>query len=228
MFNVWAKELPSTIEVGAIHLPGREGRIREASITSMSDVVAQLVGGLAGVMEEGSYAFYGHSLGALISFELVRELRRRNKPLPACLFASGRRAPQCPALPPSYQLDDKAFLAHISKRYGAMPSAILSDPDVLALFLRIVRADITILDTYHYCDEPPLAVPIMAYGGNRDATLAKTMLEAWRMQTTSTFRLRMFDCGHFFPDDIRPQLLNAIVDDLSAAVSHGALVAGLE
>jgi medium-chain acyl-[acyl-carrier-protein] hydrolase len=103
MFNSWSRELPKSIEVSAVQLPGRESRISEPSISAMPELVARLVNGLAGTMQ-GAFAFYGHSIGALIAFELTRELRRRGKPLPVHLLVSGRRAPQWPPLSPTYQL----------------------------------------------------------------------------------------------------------------------------
>jgi medium-chain acyl-[acyl-carrier-protein] hydrolase len=218
MFNSWSRELPNTIEVCAVQLPGRESRIGEPSISAMPELVAQLVNGLAGTMQ-GVFAFYGHSIGALTAFELTRELRRRGKVLPVHLLVSGRRAPQCPALPPAYQLNDREFLAHIIKRYGELPRHVLADDEVLSLYLRIVRADVALMDTYRYREEPSLTVPIAAYGGHQDGTLTPPLLDAWRMQTTSTFRSKMFDGGHFFPDALGPQFLRTIVDDLGPMVA---------
>jgi len=218
MFNLWLRELPSAIELSAVQLPGRESRIGEPNITRMSDLIAELVDGLSGVTH-GAYALYGHSIGALIAFELSRELRRRGKPLPIHLFVSARRAPQCPPVPPTHHLGDKEFLADITKRYGEIPSAILSEPEVLSVYLRILRADVALMDTYRYDDEPPLTVPVTAYGGIQDRTVTQSMLEAWRVHTSSTFRLQMFDGGHFFPDALRTQLIRTIVEDLGRVVT---------
>ena len=215
MFNLWSKELPDTIEVVGVQLPGRESRHAEPCIRAMPELVAKLVDGLGGVMD-GPYAFYGHSIGALIAFELTRELRRQGKPAPLHLLVSGRRAPQSPPLPPTYHLNDQDFLADLTTRYGAMPAAVLDDPEVLAIFLSIVRADVELMDTYRFTEEPPLATPIAAYGGTQDRTLTGSMLDAWQTQTSSTFRSQTFNGDHFFPDPLRRQLVGAIVDDLGA------------
>ncbi len=218
MFNSWARELPDAIEVCAVHLPGRESRIREPSLKAMSDLVEKLVDGLDSAIG-GPYAIFGHSVGALMAFEFTRELRRREKPLPVHLFVSGRRAPQCPPGPATHQLNDQDFLADVTSRYGEMPGSVLADPEILAVFLDIVRSDVRVMDTYKYKEEPAFPVPISAYGGSLDQMLTRPMLEAWQTHTNLTFRLRMFDDGHFFPDLLRAQLLRAVIDDLGLLTS---------
>lgn len=217
MFNSWTRELPNAVEVCAVQLPGRESRIREPRVEVMSDLVEQLVDGLDSAVS-GPYAIFGHSVGALMAFEFTRELRRRRKPLPVRLFVSGRRAPQCPPVPPTHQLNDRDFLADLTSRYGEMPGSILADPEVLAVFLGILRSDVRVMDTHVYKEEPAFPVPISAYGGHLDRMLTLPMLEAWQTHTSSAFRLRMFDGGHFFPDLLRPQLLRAVIDDLGPVV----------
>lgn len=213
MFNPWTRDLPDAIEVCAVHLPGRENRLHEPRIEAMSELAQKLVEAIDS-SQIGAFAIYGHSIGALTAFEFTRELRRRGKPLPVHLFVSGHRAPQCPRLPSIYQLDDREFLAEVTSRYGEIPAIVRADPDVLSFFLRIVRSDVQLMDTYCYREEPALTIPITAYGGSRDATLPGSMLEAWQRHTSLAFHLRMFEGGHFFPDVIRPQLLHAIMDDL--------------
>ena len=215
MFNSWVRELPSDIEVCAVHLPGRESRIGEPRIEVMSDLVENLVDGLDGAISR-TYAIFGHSVGALMAFEFTRELRRRGKPLPVRLFVSGRRAPQCQPVAPTYQLNDRDFLADLTSRYGDMPGSVLADPEILGIYLRIVRSDVRVMDTYVYSEEPALPVPISAYGGSLDRMLTRPMLEAWQTHTNQAFRFCVFDGGHFFPDLRRPQLLRTIVDDLGA------------
>jgi len=213
MFNPWARELPNAVEVCAVQLPGRESRLREPRVEGMSELVEKLIDGLDSAISR-TYAIFGHSVGALMAYELTRELRRRGKPLPVHLFVSGRRAPQCPPVPPTYQLDDRNFVADLTSRYGEMPGLVLTDPEVRSVFLGSIRSDVRLMDTYIYNEEPPFAVPISAYGGSLDRMLTRPMLEAWQIHTNSKFRLRIFDGGHFFPDLLRRQLLGAIMDDL--------------
>jgi len=213
MFNLWSNELPDTIELCAVQLPGREGRINEPSVKSMPKLLPMLVDGLAEAFS-GPYAIYGHSLGALIAFAFTRELRRRGKPLPLRLFVSGRRAPQCPPIQASHHLPDPDFLREVTRRYGRIPAVVLEDAEVLALFLRIIRADIEIMDTYRYTEEPPLPMPLSAYGGTRDRTLTEALLDEWKAQTSSTYCSRMFEGDHFFPDTARREVIKTILDDL--------------
>jgi surfactin synthase thioesterase subunit len=179
----------------------------------MPELIERLVHGLDSTIN-GTYAIFGHSVGALIAFEFTRELRRRGKPLPAHLFVSGRRAAQCPPVAPIHHLNDRDFLVELSNRYGEVPGSVLADPEVLSIFLNIIRSDLRLMDTYIYREEPALAVPISAYGGELDRMLNLPMLQEWQVHTVSAFRMRMFDGGHFFPDLLRPQLLGAIIDDL--------------
>jgi medium-chain acyl-[acyl-carrier-protein] hydrolase len=219
MFNPWTRDLPDTIEVCAVHLPGRESRLREPRVEAMSELAQKLVEEIDSSRIPGVFAIYGHSIGALIAFEFTRELRRRGKPLPVHLFVSGHRAPQCPPLPSIYQLNDREFLAELTSRYGGIPEPIRADPEALSFFLRIVRSDVQLMDTYDYREEPALTMPISAYGSNRDVTLTASMIEAWRKHTNSDFHLRIFEGGHFFPEVVRLQLLHAIMDDLGHLAS---------
>ena len=220
MFNPWTRDLPDTIEVNAVHLPGRESRLREPRIEAMSELAQKLVEEIDSSRIPGAFAIYGHSIGALTAFEFTRELRRRGRPLPVHLFVSGYRAPQCRPLPSIYQLNDREFLAELTSRYGDIPASLRVDPEALSFFLRIVRSDVQLMDTYGYREEPALTMPISAYGSSRDVTLTGSMLQAWQKHTNSDFHLRIFEGGHFFPDMVRSQLLHAIVDDLGQLASE--------
>jgi medium-chain acyl-[acyl-carrier-protein] hydrolase len=215
LLHAWLRGLPPQVDLCPIQLPGRESRRMEKSYVRMET----LVGALAEAIQpwlDIPFAFFGHSLGALVSFELVRELRRRNMASPAQLFVSARPAPQFHrSLRPMHQLPEPEFIAELIKRYDAIPAAILADPELMQLFLPILRADLEIMETYVYQAEPPLQNPISVFGGLQDRTVGADHLEAWKQQTSNSFRLRMFPGDHFFPRNARTELLEAITEDLS-------------
>jgi medium-chain acyl-[acyl-carrier-protein] hydrolase len=180
-----------------VQLPGREDRWREPPLTDLSALVLQLGNGLRGRFEP-PFAFFGHSMGAFVAFELARHLRRERRPGPAMLIISAARAPQIPDPDPqTHRLPEDELLPDL-RRLGGIPSEFLNHPDLIALLLPTLRADLAMCETYVYRDEPPLDCPISAYGGRQDAKIPPELLSPWRVQTTGAFQLRMFPGNHFF------------------------------
>jgi medium-chain acyl-[acyl-carrier-protein] hydrolase len=144
------------------------------------------------------FAFFGHSMGALISFELARHLRRIHYPGPAQLFISAHRAPQLPdSNSPLHDLPDSALIDALS-RLGGTPQAILQHTELMNVMLPILRADLTLCETYVYISEPPLDCPIAVFGGEQDSMVSTQELQEWRNQTRSAFTLHMLPGDHFF------------------------------
>lgn len=194
-FRSWPKGLPAEVELCAVQLPGREDRLREPLSTDLNELVQTLLAVLGEELDR-PYAFYGHSMGALIGFELARELRRRGWRQPLGLFVSSRPAPQ---LPPStlHKLSDPE-LAEVVRSVDGTPQAVLHNPKWLKLFLRILRADILMCETHPYVEEEPLDLPIHVYSGREDPVVPVEAAKAWRAQTRSRFALELFSGGHFF------------------------------
>lgn len=144
------------------------------------------------------FAFFGHSMGALLGFELARELRRQRGIIPVHLFVSGRRAPQVPDLdPPIHQLPESAFLDELRHLNGT-PEEAMQHPELMELMLPVLRADLAISETYVYEHDDPLDCSISAFGGLEDHEVSSDDLEAWREQTHRSFTLRMVPGNHFF------------------------------
>jgi medium-chain acyl-[acyl-carrier-protein] hydrolase len=197
IFRAWPDRLPSEIEVCAIQLPGREERLREPPFARLSSLIDVLADVLYPYMDL-PFAFFGHSLGSLISFELARRLRRQKALCPLQLFISGCRAPQIPDPdPPIHHLPDAEFIKELS-RFNGTPKAVLDNPELMEVFLPLLRSDIRLYETYVYHHEAPLDCPITAFGGLEDEEVSREELAAWCDQTRNRYSMQMFPGDHFF------------------------------
>lgn len=196
-YTRWPPGLPSTIDVLPAQLPGRGTRYREPSVTHFPTLVELLAQHIEPLLDV-PFAFFGHSLGALVAFELARALRNRNAPVPVLLIVAARSAPHLRTVSPLYQLPSELFLEAIQNRYGAFDDEIKNQPEVLKWFEPILRADFTLFDTYVYSDRPPLDCPIVAYGGSTDHMTAGSDLQAWERHTSKEFSARLLPGSHFF------------------------------
>ncbi len=217
IYRQWAGKLPAWIEVCAFQLPGRESRLREPGHTDINDAIDEIADTICPLLDQPFYLF-GHSMGARISFELVRFLRRHNQPQPKHLFVSARRGPHMPRRDTDtdlHALPDREFLAGI-KKLGGTPDEVLANAELMELFLPILRADFTLLETYKYVPEPPLACPITAYCGTEDKEVSKEEMAGWQEQTLSTFKLVTIPGGHFFIHSQQNLLLQHISQELQS------------
>jgi medium-chain acyl-[acyl-carrier-protein] hydrolase len=210
VFRVWPDRLPSEIEVWAIQLPGRDGRLREPIPADIQTLAGALADGLGPLMDR-PFACFGHSMGALLAFEFARELRRRRQIGPTHLFASARRAPQLPRNEtPLHALPEQQFIEILRQRYNGIPAAILAEPELLQLFMPMLRADFKMIELYQYRAEAPLDCPITAFGGAQDSLALPDDLAAWQAQSSGAFRMQLFPGGHFYLQEALLQLLAAV------------------
>lgn len=211
IFRTWSDSLPADVEVCPVQLPGRGTRMTERPFTQLSPLVEALAQALAPLLDM-PFAFFGHSLGALVSFELARRIRRQYGVHPVRLFVSAGRAPQVPHRGPSiHTLPDKELLMEL-RRLNGTPSELLGHEELMEIMLPLLRADFAVHETYLYSTEPPLNCPISAFGGLQDNKVSDSDLEAWRAQTSVSFSLRMFPGDHFFLK--QPLLLRALFQEL--------------
>ncbi|MGD1714964.1 thioesterase II family protein [Dapis sp. BLCC M172] len=197
LFRLWGKYLPSNIEVCAIQLPGRETRIKEPLITKWDNLLPPLIQALKPLIIEYPFVFFGHSLGAAICFELACQLRMEKLPIPKGLFLSGRYAPHIPIDKPVHQKSDQVLISKF-RDYGGTPEAVLQNRDLMELFVPILRADLTLHETYIESGEPPFEFPIVTFRGKNDGELNYKELFEWRHYTLGSFDLHEFPGGHMF------------------------------
>lgn len=197
IFHSWSNAYGPRTSVCAVELPGRWSRHREPALKNLLQLVDAAMVGLEHVLH-GRFALFGYSYGALVAFELARALRRRGAAAPEHLFIAARSAPQLGMRnSPIHALPDAGFLQEMDRRYGGIPDAIRREPDLLALVLPVMRADLTAVETYRYSPEPPLDIPITVFGGKDDRGLTTETAEAWREQTTSGFEFHILPGDHF-------------------------------
>ncbi|MFL5654926.1 MAG: thioesterase II family protein [Ktedonobacteraceae bacterium] len=213
IFRTWSEILPPQIEVCPVQLPGRESRLLEAPFSHLFSLIEPLTQALLPYLDMPC-AFFGHSMGALISFELVRYLRRQHGLSPVHLLVSARRAPQLIAPdPPIHHLPEPQFVEELRRLKGT-PEEVLQTTELLQLLIPFLRADFALCETYLYTPGEALTCPVSVFGGLQDEEVSRDMLTAWREQTRGSFKLRLFVGDHFFLHAARASLLQALLQDL--------------
>jgi medium-chain acyl-[acyl-carrier-protein] hydrolase len=208
-YQEWSRLLPPSIQVLPVLPPGREMRLREAPYTHIEPYVEDLAEALAPELR-APYALFGHSLGALVAFELARRVRASGLTAPAHLFVSGRIAPQITEHRRVLHRLPADDLAREVTALGGLPRQIdLGDPR-LGHLLTALRADLTVNETYAFRAEPVLGTAVTALGGTADPRVNDGELTAWCAQTTGKFALRTYQGGHFYLTEHRRALLSLI------------------
>lgn len=212
-FEAWPRSLPATVEVHAVQYPGRGFQYRQAPLTDLSSLVGLLAESIVPLLDR-PFAFFGHSMGALVAFELTRALRRQGGPQPLHLYVSGFRAPQLPKTGPDlHRLSDPDLVNALGK-FNGTPPEVLQQEELMRLVLPAIRADFQVCETYAYQPEPPLDCALSAFGGLEDPGVPSEKLEAWRSQTTGPFTTRMFLGDHFYLNVSQPIVLRILGREL--------------
>ncbi|MFI0793190.1 thioesterase II family protein [Micromonospora rubida] len=216
-YQPWAARLPEEIEVWTVCLPGREHRLDEAARTDLHGLVDELRSALAPQLAgpPAPVAFFGHSLGALLAYELARALREHGDREPAALVLSGRADAHHPPRRRMHTLGDDDFIAAVQGLGGA-PSAALEHPELRELCLPTLRADITAAETYRYRPGPPLDCALANWAGDADAGVPPDAVADWAQHTTGPTRHRLFPGDHFFPWST-PNILTPLLKDIHPA-----------
>lgn len=219
IFRPWLNYLPTDVELCAIELPGHGTRMAETPLTQMTALVAAIASDLLPHLNK-PFAFFGHSMGAWVSFEIARWLQTNHHFCPVHLFVSGARAPQIPhRKPPIHPLPETEFVAALRRLQGT-PEAVLEHQELMELMLPILRADFAVLETYTHVPQAPLPCPITAFGGLQDVDVSPEMLQAWQTQTSASFSRRMLPGHHFFIHSDQALLLELLTQELTQILNY--------
>ena len=222
VFNSWVDHLSLEVELCAVQLPGRESRYSEPFCVDLALLVQSLIPVLQ-PFTDIPFAFFGHSMGGLISFELARECRRQHQQGPVHLIVSGCRAPQLPdPHPPISGELDPAFIAHL-RQYGGTTETVLENNELMEVLLPLLRADFAMCEAYSYSREEPLNCSVSAFGGKEDRRVSVEELSAWQFQTSGSFELHTFPGQHFYIHYSQLPFLNALSRDLAKLTEASTL-----
>lgn len=197
-FRPWAELMPPEFELLPVRLAGRDARVDESLATRVEQIVEPLALAIEPLLESTNVVIFGHSLGALLSLELVYELRRRSLPAPALLVVSGRTVPGSGRTLRLHELPDRQLIREVQRIYGGIPREILVEPAMLMRMLPILRADLAVNENHSVRDERPIDSSIVALGGVEDPHVTRTELELWGTRTRGTFTCSQFQGGHFY------------------------------
>ncbi|AKQ65802.1 Thioesterase [Myxococcus hansupus] len=208
-----------------MELPGRRARLRETPIRQ-AEALVQATAGALSALQDLPFAFFGHSMGALLAFELALHLRRAGQPGPRALFLSAAAAPQLPRRHrPMWNLPDAEFLKEL-RHYGGTPEEVFADPAMVSLFLPALRADFELFDTYAYGGATLEDVPLYVYGGRDDVRVTPGSLRAWGEVAPGLQAVELFPGGHFYLHEQRAALIAGLRRELQAHVPGHLEVAG--
>lgn len=199
-YHFLAKALSElNIETITVAYPGREIRIAQPACDTMSAMLNDISPSLQLLLrDEKPFFFYGHSMGALIAFELTRRWRNTGHRLPHTLICSGRQAPSVRGdILEVETLSDQAFIQAVIARYEAIPPEILENTELYNLIVPALRADFSVVASYTYRTEPPLPCAISLANGTDDPWVHAGNLEPWSLETNS-LTSRLYPGGHFF------------------------------
>lgn len=211
----WQSELDSAVELCAIQLPGRGMRMGEKLSTSILQIVEELFPIIA-QRNKVPFAFFGHSLGGIIAFELARYCHLRNVKLPVQLFVSGCGAPLRHAPDETKNLSDDAFI-DLLREYNGTPLEVLNNCELMDFLLPSIRSDFNLLESYHYRPGKQLPLPISVLAGRSDTDITPEELLDWQFETSEQCHLHWFDGDHFF---IQPSQAEVVAHVNATILAH--------
>ncbi|MFJ4100274.1 thioesterase II family protein [Amycolatopsis japonica] len=212
-YRPWMPFVPDWVELRAVRLPGRQARHREPAFEDCETAAQAVAEWLSA--EEGPYALFGHSMGAMLAYRATRILQAEGAALPALLAAASWPVHGVPHVTmPDPDDDDDAFCAKAAGLAGPATD-LLDDPDVRALVLPVMRADFRLCRSYVYREEAPLPVPVSVFGGDDDPVTPAETLSDWKEHGEPVLGPRLFRGGHFFLQEHVGDLTAAVMTDLA-------------
>ncbi|AHH94588.1 alpha/beta fold hydrolase [Kutzneria viridogrisea] len=203
-----SKALAPKLDVISVQYPGRQDRRADPCIDSIAELADRVYEELVPQTEQ-PFAFFGHSMGATLAFEVALRLEQRLGRVPVALFASGRRAPSAHREEFVHLRDDDGLVAEL-KQLSGTDSKVLGDEEVLRMVLPAIRGDYKAAETYRYQPGPKLSCPVTVLVGDADPKVDLAEARAWQEHTTGDFELKVYPGGHFYLASRQAEVLGVI------------------
>ncbi|MFI2674017.1 thioesterase II family protein [Streptomyces albidoflavus] len=216
-----SRELAPHVEVLAVQYPGRQDRRQERPLDSI-DALRDGVAAALGPWRDRPLALFGHSMGAVLAYEVTRVLCDDGAAPPLHLFVSGRGAPGQKVERALDELEDRAMVAALGELGGTDPR-LLDDEEVLGMVAPAIRSDYRAVRTHRHIAGPPLPCPVTALVGDTDAMAPVESVGAWRAHTSADFQLEVFPGGHFYLAEQLQKLSGLVYDRITESHSVQAI-----
>lgn len=218
-FRPWQELLGPQLELRVAQLPGRGARLFEPPLADMGELVAQLTRAVTGLADR-PFVFFGHSVGALVAFEVARQLRRAGRPTPISLWVSGAESPRTRLVRRQLHALADAELIESLADYNGTPPEMLQDQELMQLVLPGLRADCAINELYVYRPEPPLDLPIHVLLGDQDPYAEADRAAGWSFESSLPVRQYLFRGDHFFLEAHRHDIATLLADTATEEVAE--------
>jgi surfactin synthase thioesterase subunit len=217
IYRSWQARFPPGIEVCSVQLPGRENRLMEPPFSKMAPLVEALAEGLLGALDR-PFALFGHSMGALIGYELAKLLRQRHRIAPQHLFISACHAPEFPDAKRWHDLSEQELMAEMRQVPG-FPAEVLEHAELMRIVLPVIRADAEVTETYAYRPAEPLEIPFTVFASERDELIPRPSVDPWRAHTRAAFELYLVEGHHLYIQEQAPRMIQVILEKLRGAAA---------
>lgn len=210
VYSKWKKKLNPLIELKQVELPGRGYRIKEPLIDNMPDMVENIFKEIKDQIES-PYILFGHSMGALITYEVCKRIKQEGYPAPVHIFISGKQAPQAKSEKPNcYSLPEDEFIKHILN-YNGTDDVVFKNKELASLFIPILRADFKLVETYKFdCSDDYLECDVSVFSGAEDRAVSWEDLSGWQEVTKGNCNFYQFKGGHFFINEHTEEVVDQI------------------
>ena len=219
IYRGWENQVPAGVEVLPIQPPGRGNRFREPAFNRMDSLVAAVATEIEPFLDR-PVVLFGHSVGAIASFELAHRLFDQFGFDVSHLYVSGSRAAHLRRRSrPLHDLPEDEFRKELRTLKGTPPE-ILDNPELMSMISSTLRADFAVSETYRCTHTQPLSCPITVFGGYGDTHISREDLEAWKIHTTGPFEVRQMPGDHFFVHSSSSLILGVLSRELARLMNQ--------
>ncbi|MFQ3243617.1 MAG: surfactin synthase thioesterase subunit [Arenicella sp.] len=197
VYSPWQSLLGDHIEVCPIQLPGREERIRETCLTSIDDVLDQLMPLMTSSLDK-PFLVYGHSLGAHIAYAFIDRIKREFGKSPQAFLVGAQRSPDIPYPYPSVLGATQQQLHQVLSKFDGMTARVMQSEELMELMMPVIKADLQLCESLQYCGELALDGPVIAFRGTRDRAISAACMAGWSQHSKNQYQYEEVDGDHFF------------------------------